>query len=387
MTRRRWLDAVPLLVLLLAACDRPATLESGAQYGGGMTSADHAPEAGAVVPDAAGGAEAGNAAMGPEAAAPAELPPGAARLPAADAAGPDWEQSVELASGRASIACDQDYADAGDGQPLPSLARGDIGAALAPCVERGTMRLHYDGKIASDFTALVERVVAVADDLAIGNRVLDIDSSGGRIEDAIRAGDAIAESGWTVWVREGAICHSACVLVLAAGDMRLIAGHVGVHRMVRIGSAATSRAELNQELQAVYEEMKRYLQRNGAAVAVADLMMTVPNHSLRLLTAEELDWFGLAGRNAAEDDLQRIELARRCGEDFVRRKDAFYRAFESRCASGGDAVEDMNACGLALREQFGFPDATCPDDGPLLELDEMPQVAATAPEAEADAAE
>ena len=35
----------------------------------------------------------------------------------------------------------------------------------------------------------------------------------------------------------------------------------------------------------------------------------------------------------------------------------------------------MNACGLALREQFGFPDEACPDDGPLLELDELPQVA------------
>ena len=385
MTPRRWPDAIllPFLLLLslLAACDGPAELESGAQYGG-MTSADHAPPAGttgATVPADASGAQAGADAMGidaPPADAGEALPPGAARLPAADDPGPDWSRMVALASGAASVACDQDYAAAGDGAPLASLERGDIEAALAPCEEGGAVRLRYDGKIAGDFTALVERVAAVADALGLDNRVLDIDSSGGRIEDAIRAGDAIAESGWTVWVREGAICHSACVLVIAAGDMRMIAGHVGVHRMVRIGSEATSRAELNHELQAVYEEMKRYLQRNGAAVAVADLMMTVPNHSLRLLTAEELDWFGLAGRNAAEDDLQRIELARRCGEAFVQRKDAFFRAFDARCAAGGDAVEDMNACGLALREQFGFPDAECPDDGPLLELDDLPQVAA-----------
>ena len=382
MTPRRWPDAIhllPLLLLsLLVACDGPAELESGAQYGG-MTSADHDPlaaTAGATVPADANGAQAGAEARGADA-APADeaLPPGAARVPAADDTGPDWSRQVELASGGASVACDQDYAATGDGEPLVSLERDAIYAALAPCAEGGAVRLRYDGKIAGDFTALVERVVAVADDLGIDNRVLDIDSSGGRIEDAIRAGDAIAESGWTVWVREGAICHSACVLVIAAGDMRMIAGHVGVHRMVRIGSAATSRAELNQELQAVYEEMKRYLQRNGAAVAVADLMMTVPNHSLRLLTAEELDWFGLAGRNAAEDDLQRIELARRCGDEFVQRKDAFYRAFDARCATDGDAVEEMNACGLALREQFGFPDEACPDDGPLLELDELPQVA------------
>ncbi len=385
MTPRRWPDAIHLLPLLLfpllVACDGPAELESGAQYGS-MTSADHDPQAGtagATVPAEANGAQAGAEAMGTAPAPTGDddtLPPGAARVPAADDTGPDWSREVDLASGKASVACDQDYAATGDGEPLASLEREDLDAALAACADDGAVRLHYDGKIAGDFTAMVERVVAVADDLGIDNRVLDIDSSGGRIEDAIRAGDAIAESGWTVWVREGAICHSACVLVIAAGDMRLIAGHVGVHRMVRIGSSATSRAELNQELQAVYEEMKRYLQRNGAAVAVADLMMTVPNHSLRLLTAEELDWFGLAGRNAAEDDLQRIELARRCGDAFVQRKDAFYRAFDARCATDGDAVEEMNACGLELREQFGFPDAECPDDGPLLELDELQQVAA-----------
>ena len=373
---------LPLLLLpLLGGCDGPAELESGAQYGG-MTSADHDPRSGttgATVPADASGAQAGAEAMGVTTAAAegdASLPPGATRLPAADDTGPDWSREIALVSGAASVSCDQDYAATGDGEPLASLERDDIEAALAPCAAAGAMRLHYEGKIAGDFTALVERLVAVADDLGIGNRVLDVDSSGGRIEDAIRAGDAIAESGWTVWVREGAICHSACVLVIAAGDMRLIAGHVGVHRMVRIGSEATSRAELNQELQAVYEEMKRYLQRNGAAVAVADLMMPLPNPSLRLLTAEELDWFGLAGRNAAEDDLQRIELARRCGEGFVQRKDAFYRAFDARCAVDEQAVEDMNACGLALREQFGFPDAQCPNDGPLLELDALPQVAA-----------
>ncbi|HET8818819.1 MAG TPA: hypothetical protein VFM73_04680 [Xanthomonadaceae bacterium] len=380
MTRRRWPDAilskaVPLLLLvpLLGACDGPAVLESGAQYGGSVTSADHDLADGPVVQDDTPGAESvGEGRAGADA-----MPPGAARAPAADASGPDWDRTVVLDSGTARVACDQDYSAEGDGEPLASLERDAIEAALAPCVAGGALRLHYDGKIAGDFDALVRRIVAVADDTGISNRVLDIDSSGGRIEDAIRVGDAIAESGWTVWVREDAVCHSACVLVIAAGDMRMIAGPVGVHRMVRIGSAATSRAELNQELQAVYEDMKGYLQRNGAAVAVADLMMTVPNHSLRLLTADELDWFGLAGRNAAEDDLQRIELARRCGEDFVQRKDAFFRMFDARCAAGSEAVEDMNACGLALREQFGFPDETCPDDGPLLELGDMPQVAAT----------
>jgi hypothetical protein len=147
--------------------------------------------------------------------------------------------------------------------------------------------------------------------------------------------------------------------------MRLVAGRVGVHRMVRIGSSATSRAELDRELRDTLQEMRDYLQRNGASAAIADLMTTVPNHGLQQLTGEELERFGLTGRNAAEEDLQRIELARRCGEDFVRRRDAFFRAFRARCNAVEGGVDEINACAAGLGERYGFPDDRCPDDGPV----------------------
>jgi ATP-dependent protease ClpP protease subunit len=331
---------------LLAACSgQPAVEENGAQFGADSEPALEMPVAldealpvqGPIDPDS---------------------PPGV-----------DWSP-LALESGEASISCEHEY-EAGDGAPLPDLSRPTLEAALEPCREPGTLRLRYEGKVLGDFTALIQRVAEVADALGVTRRVLDVSSSGGQIEHSIRAGDAIAESGWTIWVREDSICHSACVLVLAAGDMRMVAGRVGVHRMMRIGSEATSRAELDAELREIAANMNAYLQRNGASSSITDLMMTVPNHSLRLLTAEELLRFGLQGRNAAEEDLQRIELARRCGEDFVRRRDAFFRAFDAQCAAGDGeaAVDEMGACGLALRERYGFPDARCPADGPLVEYD------------------
>ncbi len=283
----------------------------------------------------------------------------------------DWTP-MELTSGKASISCESDYIEKGDGEPLVSLGFSSVRNALQACDERGLVRLRYQGKITAEFNALVERVAEIAGNLGIDKRILDIDSSGGLIEDAIKAGDAIAESDWTIWVREGAICHSACVLVLAAGDMRLVAGKVGIHRMVRVGSSATSRAELSKELREVYAQIKDYLERNGAAVAVADLMMTVPNRSLRILTETELKEYGLDGTNAAEDDLQRIVLARKCGEGFVRRKDDFARAFDGECRAAGMELEAINACGLALRQRFDFPDRKCPAESPLSEHDRAP---------------
>ena len=99
--------------------------------------------------------------------------------------------------------------------------------------------------------------------------------------------------------------------------------------------------------------------------------VSVPSRALRLLTQEELRSYGISGRNPAQEDLERIQLARSCGVDFVHRKEGFVRAFEQQCAGEGEDVEAMGDCGLALREQFGFPDPNCPDESPLSEYDTM----------------
>jgi ATP-dependent protease ClpP protease subunit len=280
-----------------------------------------------------------------------------------------WPQAA-LENGKAWVSCDTDYAGAaGDGSALEALDRRSIEAALAPCAERGLVRVRYAGKINPGFSELVARLAMVADAQHISKRILDLDSSGGQVEAAIVAGDRIGESNWTIWIREGSVCHSACVFVLAAGDNRLVAGKVGIHRMMRISSKATSRAELNRELHEVYDNVKDYLQRNGVAVGVADLMMTVPNRSLRLLSSEELRQYGLDGTNAVQDDLERIKQMRKCGDDFVRRKDAFLVAFDQECKRDGSELEAVNSCGQTLKQRFGFPDVSCPDESPLSEID------------------
>lgn len=300
--------------------------------------------------------------------------------------GSDWP-AVDLVSGQAFIDCEIDHAPAHElsgslllpggqpldshGQPLRELTYASIERALVPCREAGLVRLRYSGKISTDFTELVQRVANMAQRLGIDQRILQLDSAGGHVEDAMKAGDAIGASRWTIRVAEDDNCHSACVLLLAAGDYREIDGRVGVHRMLRVGSTATTREELTDELREVYSHMKDYLERNGAAVTVADLMMTVPNRKLRLLNKTELLEYGLQGTNAVQDDLVRIQLTRKCGDDFVRRKDDYDRAFSRSCAGPEQDLEALDACGLALREDFGFPDQNCPVDSPLSHLDRV----------------
>jgi len=309
---------------------------------------------------------------------PEESVPAPAPVPAPKEKAADWSP-VELVSGQAWIDCALDYRR-GDGEPLPAPTRENLRQLLEPCVEGDVLRLRWRGKIASDFTTLVERVTRVADALGIGNRVLDLDSTGGQVEDAIRAGDWIGRHHWTLWVREDSLCHSACVFVLAGGDSRMLAGRVGIHRIIRLSSTATNREELNTELQAVYATVRAYLERNGASPLLADVMKTVPNRSLRLLTTDELRVYGLDGNNAAQDDLDRVRLLDKCGDDFMHRRDAWVRAFHERCRDESE-LHALNSCGLELRRGFGFPDEDCPAESPLAEFNALAEVPADAAEA------
>ena len=280
----------------------------------------------------------------------------------------DWSP-ITFDEGQAWLSCDLAYSREGDGAQVLGLDRESLDGLLAGCADRGVLRLRYRGRIATDFVALVERVTRVADALEIRKRVLDLDSAGGQVEDAIRAGDFIAASRWTIWVREDSVCHSACVFLLSAGDVRRIAGNVGIHRIIRMSSTATTRAELNAELRMVHGRVRDYLERNGSSVDVADLMMAVPNRNLRMLSDDELLRFGLDGVNPAQDDLDRLRLQRECGLDFVSRRDAFARAFDRKCREPVSDIDELNACGLALRGSFGFPDSDCPAESPLSEFD------------------
>jgi hypothetical protein len=297
-------------------------------------------------------------------AAEREAPP-----PADYLSGTHWP-SVQLREGTAWISCSYDYARDGDGDVVESLDFLALVDALAPCrgvgnQDTAVVRLRYRGSIGPGFTALVERVGVIARRMDIDERILDLSSTGGQVEEAILAGDAIAGSQWAIWVRDGSICHSACVLVLAAGDTRSIAGKVGIHRLMRDRSTATTRRELSAELKEVTEQVRDYLARNGVAGALADQMMTIPNRELRILGTTELAQYGLSGTNAAQDDLDRITLMRECGDDFVHRRDAFMRAFDNECMEPGLAGEAKLACGQALERRFGFPDAKCSGQSPM----------------------
>src|SRR5690606_34669490 len=83
---------------------------------------------------------------------------------------------------------------------------------------------------------------------------------------------------------------------------------------------------------------------------------------------DQLD-YGLDGADPPQDDLDRLQPMRKCGADFVRRRDGFQRRFDRQCKMQDRDIDELKDCGLALREELGVPDAACPNDGQKSELD------------------
>lgn len=287
-----------------------------------------------------------------------------------------------LQRGEVSIRCR-------DGDEYPRRSITDITplgleSALADC-DPSELVLFYEGEIDPSFAQMITLIAARQ--WPYDRRSMFIHSAGGDVEAALRAGEVIAREPWGVFVaRTGEIslnggqssakCYSACVIVLAAAHQRIIQGEVGIHRIYPSGSDATSRDALATELESIVERTKAFMRLNGVSTTIVDDMMSVPSSDIRVLTPDQINDYGLGRDNAAQSDLERLDLERRCGTDFVARLRSAEAAIDQVCAprlraacdlgstSCTEANAAMDACSNDINREYGFPDSTCPSDGP-----------------------
>lgn len=288
-------------------------------------------------------------------------------------AGFQWKPET-IPKGKARIDCDIDFAKQGTGKEITDISFVGLLDHFDECGKSNMLHIYWNGDIDSDFAELMERTSELAIRSEIEFRVLEIESGGGDVIAAMRAGDAIGSSSWGV--RTKINCYSACVLILAAADHRNVSGKVGIHRIFPPNSSAQTREQLNEELGAIHFEIRNYLKKNGASTALADEMMTVASDNIRILTSEELDKFGLSGSNAAQSDIDRLKLIQACGAEFVDRREKFLAESAVKChpalAPGRNYADKkpwLDRCFSSLEAQYKLPDPACPQDpshyGPL----------------------
>lgn len=124
-----------------------------------------------------------------------------------------------------------------------------------------------------------------------------LDSPGGLLEDALAISTDIRANGFDTLVREGALCASACPLILAGGITRTVedGGNVGLHQIYTAPGAIASTAEAMSGAQATTARIVRHLEEMDIDPALWTLALETPPQGLRFLTPEEMAAFALVG--------------------------------------------------------------------------------------------
>jgi hypothetical protein len=124
---------------------------------------------------------------------------------------------------------------------------------------------------------------------------VNLDSAGGDVDTALRIGRIMRARGSRAF-SDG--CYSACVLLYAAGVARVGGiddlSEVGVHRIYFAGlDPALTQVEVQRLYAAKLLKVREYLAEMNVAPEFLALMQSAPPEKLMLLTAEELERYGL----------------------------------------------------------------------------------------------
>lgn len=145
--------------------------------------------------------------------------------------------------------------------------------------------------------------------------VLELDSPGGDIKEALKLANSLAEESIITTVEPDAQCASACVVVLAGGVGRLVYGRVGIHRPFLLDSESPQKAKSTFE--AIEARVKVLFKDSGVTPTLWDAMIAIPPSRVRYLSSEEVSNYGLSGTNPAFFDYADSMRAKKLGIDKV----------------------------------------------------------------------
>jgi hypothetical protein len=147
---------------------------------------------------------------------------------------------------------------------------------------------------------------------------IELNSRGGSVSAAMAIGRLLRKYRMKAVVSPSSVCISACVLIYAGAVTRFghfNAGKVGIHQpyldlpIQQKIDAVTIKAAY----ESVLRDMKAYLREMNASELLADEMLKVPPTSVRYLTNEKQDQFGLVTVDPIEHEILDVEEAQDLG--------------------------------------------------------------------------
>ncbi len=164
-------------------------------------------------------------------------------------------------------------------QPMTIELTGDGVLKLAGSITQGTA------------TAFLEKTGQIGEYI----KIIDLNSPGGSVYDALEISSAIRENGWNTYVADGNLCASSCPLVFAGGKERKAGENaaIGVHQVFAVGDDTRSNSEAISGTQHTTAQITRHLETMDVDPVLWIHALETPPDKLFYLNREELEKFRL----------------------------------------------------------------------------------------------
>jgi hypothetical protein len=214
----------------------------------------------------------------------------------------------------AALACQAANAD------VRQIIRG--GPTCDPTFKACILVIQISGEITDDTATGLEAIISRVRNTAKTSQYtftllsVELNSPGGSVDAAMKIGRILRKEGPIVDVKSGALCLSACVLILAGGTTRGLDGTIGIHRpYFPVPSGDVSVETIKSNYQQMLQSIRTYLKEMNVVEALADDMLRTNPEHMRVLRKNELTQYGLTDVDPIAMEALEIQAAKALGLD------------------------------------------------------------------------
>jgi len=150
-----------------------------------------------------------------------------------------------------------------------------------------------------------------------------LNSDGGDVEAAIAIGRQLRKVHAMAFILKNERCYSSCVFILAGAVKRTLFHTIGIHRPYSISTMARNFQTIQDEQRRIAKLAKDYLEEVNVSPSLYDAMVNIPPENIQLLSASELQSYGLLEVDPVEQEMDDAFNARQYGlskVEYLRRK-------------------------------------------------------------------
>jgi len=185
-----------------------------------------------------------------------------------------------------------------EGEEAPQTIAPEITTPQEVLRQAMTIELAQDGVL--QLTGFIDVGTAATfntkiEDISEYVKIVELNSPGGSVFDALEISSKIRELGWTTRVSDGNLCASSCPLVFSGGKKRVATekAALGVHQFFAVGENTQSTGDAISTAQRTTARITRHLEAMDVDPALWIHALETPPQQLYYFSPEELKKYKL----------------------------------------------------------------------------------------------